>query len=183
MHTSAVSHVPVHQNQLSARSRFALGDAPAHFRQLAPKAPTPLINFKQKARFGTRSGTRRRKGEIVSQGGSGSSLYRTLVAEVTFHRPCAPEECALGALWPSQNSFARTCVVNTILACTLGLDSQPGAPCKGSGSSLHRTCVADVTFYRTCPPEQFPRGVPLAPPDQFRTHLCSRYHFRVYPGA
>ena len=96
----------------------------------------------------TRSGTRRRNGEIVSQGGSGSILYRTLVAEVTFHRPCAPEECAWGALWLSQNSFARTCVVNTILACTLGLDSQLGAPCNGSGSSLHRTCVAEVTFYR-----------------------------------
>ena len=57
----------------------------------------------------------------------GSSLYRTCVAEVTFYRPCAPEECAWGALWPSQNSFARTCVVNTILVCTLGLDSQLGA--------------------------------------------------------
>ena len=66
----------------------------------------------------------------------------------TFHRPYAPEECAWGALWPSQNSFARTCVVNTVLVCTLGLDSQLGAPCNGSGSSLHRTCVAEVTFYR-----------------------------------
>ena len=93
----------------------------------------------------------------------GSNLYRTCVAEVTFYRPCAPEECAWGALWPSQNSFARTCVVNTILACTLGLDSQLGAPCSGSGSSLHRTCVAEVTFYRPCPPEEC-AWVPFCPP-------------------
>ena len=57
----------------------------------------------------------------------GSSLYRTCVAEVTFYRPCAPEECAWGAPVALPNSFARTCVVNTILACTLGLDSQLGA--------------------------------------------------------
>ena len=96
-------------------------------------------------------------------GGSGSSLYRTLVAEVTFHRPCAPEECAWGALWLSQTSFPRTCVVNTVLARTLGRDSQLGAPCSGSGSSLHRTCVADVTFYRPCPPEECAWGA-LSPP-------------------
>ena len=105
------------------------------------------ISGKQKARSGTRSGTRRQNGEIVSRGGSGSSLYRTLVAEVTFHRPCAPEECAWGALWPSQNSFARTCVVNTILACTLGLDSQLGAPCSGASGF------------------------------EFVSHLCDRSHF------
>ena len=45
-----------------------------------------------------------------SRGDSGSSSYCIVLAEVTFHRPCAPEESAWGALWTPRNSFARTCV-------------------------------------------------------------------------
>ena len=110
---------------MTCGSRLALGDVPAYFKQLAPKVPIPLS---KKHHLGHVLGRGAEMAKLSPNGGSGSSLYRTLVAEVTFHRPCAPEECACGALWLSQNSFARTCVVNTILACTLGLDSQLGAP-------------------------------------------------------
>ena len=60
--------------------------------------------------------------------GSGSSLHRTCVADVTFYRPCPPEECARGALLPPRKSFARTFVVDTIFVCTLVLDSPMRAP-------------------------------------------------------
>ena len=102
---------------MTCGSRLALGDVPAYFKQLAAKVPIPL---RKKHDLGHVLGRGAEMVKLFPKGGSGSSLYRTLVAEVTFHRPCAPEECAWGAV---------------------------------------------------CSPEQF------------RTHLCSRYHFRVYPGA
>ena len=52
---------------------------------------------------------------------------------------------------------------------------------RGSGSSLYRTCVAEDTFYRPCATQECAWDGFLASPDQFRTHLCSQYHFRVYP--
>ena len=48
-----------------------------------------------------------------------------------------------------------------------------------SGANSYNTSVTEVTFCPPCAVEECP-GAPL---EQFRTHLCSQYHFSVYPGT
>ena len=84
----------------------------------------------------------RRFWRIIRDQGRASSLYRTCAAEDTFYRPCATQEWAWNRFWSFQTSFARTCVVKTILACARGVDSQLGAPCNRAPHGL------DICFER-----------------------------------
>ena len=92
-------------------------------------------------------------------GPQGSSLYRTCATEVTFYRPCAAQialrrllEARFEHFWALLPKWLSGGLWRFILTIS--------GPCRpngfqealevhrGSGSSLYRTCVAEVTFYR-----------------------------------